>query len=58
LRIEVDYIYFITGLSHRGEVVNLKAQGARGGRIMEEYIATNFIVGIEKVGIQLPIRVI
>jgi len=28
LRIEVDDIYFITGLSRQGEVVNLKSQGA------------------------------
>jgi hypothetical protein len=31
LRIEVDDIYFIKGLSCRGEVVDLKAQGAGGG---------------------------
>jgi hypothetical protein len=41
LRIEVNDIYFITGLSHRGEVVNLKAQGAGGGMNIEEYIATH-----------------
>jgi hypothetical protein len=28
LRIEVEDIYFLTGLSHRGEVVNLKSWGA------------------------------
>jgi hypothetical protein len=27
LRIEVDDTYFLTGLSHRGEVVNLKSWG-------------------------------
>jgi hypothetical protein len=36
LRIEVDEIYFITGLSRRGEVVNLKARGVGGGMTMEE----------------------
>jgi hypothetical protein len=36
LRIEVDNIYFITRLSLRGEVVNLKSQGTGGGRTMEE----------------------
>ena len=36
LRIEVDDIYFITILSHWGEVVNLKAPGDRGGMTMEE----------------------
>jgi hypothetical protein len=33
LRIEVEDIYFLTGLSRRGEVVNLKAQGAGDHRI-------------------------
>jgi len=28
LSIEVEDIYFLTRLSHRGEVVNLKARGA------------------------------
>jgi hypothetical protein len=58
LRIEVDDIYFITGLSHRGEVVNLKARGAGGGMTMEEYISTHCVAGTDKVGSQLPIRVI
>jgi hypothetical protein len=58
LRIEVDDIYFITGLSHRGEMVNIKARGAGGGRTMEEYITTYCIADTEKVGSQLPIRVI
>ena len=58
LRIEVDNIYFITRLSFRGEVVNLKARGARGGMTMEEYISTHCVVGTDKVGIQLPIRAI
>jgi hypothetical protein len=39
-------------------MVNLKAQGAGGGRTMEEYIATHYVVGTEKVGSQLPIRAI
>jgi hypothetical protein len=30
-RIEVEDIYFLTGLLHWGEVVNLKSQGARSG---------------------------
>jgi hypothetical protein len=58
LRIEVDDIYFITGLSRRGEVVNLKARGAGGGMTMEEYISTHCVAGTDKVGSQLPIRVI
>jgi hypothetical protein len=31
LRIEIEDIYFLTDLSHRGEVVNLKARGYRSG---------------------------
>jgi hypothetical protein len=58
LRIEVEDIYFLTGLSRRGEVVNLKAQGAGSGMKIEEYIATHCIAGTEKVGSQLPIRAI
>jgi hypothetical protein len=54
----VDDIYFIIGLSCRGEMVNIKARGARGGRNMEEYIATYCVADTEKVGSQLPIRVI
>ena len=38
LRLEVEDIYFIIGLSSRGEVVNLKAQGVGGGLTIEEYI--------------------
>jgi hypothetical protein len=58
LRFEVDDIYFITRLSCRGEVVNIKAYEAGGGMTMEEYIATHCVAGIDKVGSQLPIRVI
>jgi hypothetical protein len=58
LRIEVEDIYFITGLSRRGEVVNLKARGAGSGMNIEDYIATHCVAGTEKVGSQLPIRAI
>jgi hypothetical protein len=58
LRIEVEDIYFLTGLSCRGEVVNLKARGAGSGMNIEDYIATHCIAGTEKVGSQLPIRAI
>jgi hypothetical protein len=58
LRIEVEDIYFLTGLSRRGEVVNLKSQGAGSGMNIEDYIATHCIAGTEKVGSQLPIRAI
>jgi hypothetical protein len=58
LSIELYDIYFITGLSHRGKVVNLNARGARGGMTMEDYIATHFVAGADKVGSQLHIRTI
>jgi hypothetical protein len=56
LMIEVDDIYFIVGLSRQGEVENIKAWGVGGGMIMEEYIATHCVAGIDKLGSQLPIK--
>jgi hypothetical protein len=58
LRIEVEDIYFLTGLSHQGEVVNLKAEGVGRTMKIEEYIDAHCVVGTEKVGSQLPIRAI
>jgi hypothetical protein len=58
LRIEVEDIYFLTGLSHRGEVVNLKSRGAGSGMKIEEYIDAHCIAGTPKVGSQVPIRAI
>jgi hypothetical protein len=58
LRIEVEDIYFLTRLSHRGEVVNLEAWGVGSGLNIEDYIATHCIVWTEKVGRELPIRAI
>jgi hypothetical protein len=58
LRIEVDDIYFLIGLSHRGEVVNLKSWRDGGGMNIEDYIATHCVASIDKVGSQLPIGVI
>jgi hypothetical protein len=54
--LQVDDIYFITGLSRRGEVVNLKSQGDGGGMTMEDYISTHYVAGTDKVGSQLPIK--
>ena len=56
LRIEVEDIYFLTSLSRRGEVVNLKSCGAGSGMKIEEYIDAHCVVGTPKVGIQVPIR--
>jgi hypothetical protein len=55
LRIEVEDIYFLTGLSRKGEEVNLKARGTGSGMKIEEYIDTHCGAGTPKVGIQLPI---
>ena len=55
LRIEFEDIYFLMGLSRRGEVVNLKARGAGSGMNIEEYIDAHCIVGSKKVGSQIPI---
>jgi hypothetical protein len=56
LRIEVEDIYFLTGLSCRGEVVNLKSRGVGSGMNIEDYIITHCVADIEKVKIQLPSR--
>ena len=55
LRIEVEDIYFLTGLSRRCEVVNLKSWRAGSGMKIEEYIAAHCIAGTKKVGSQLAI---
>ena len=38
ITIEVEDIYFITGLSRRGELVNLNSCGPEGGLTIDEYI--------------------
>ena len=59
LTIEVEDIYFITGLSRRGEVVNLRYQGGPGGGLtIDEYIAVYYFPDTEKVGIQVPTNAI
>ena len=51
LTIEVEDIYFITGLSRRGEVVNLRSRGGPGsGLTIVEYIAVYCYPYTEKVG--------
>ena len=55
LTIEVEDIYFITGLSQRGDMVNLRARGGPGhGITIDEYIAVYCYPEIEKLGIQVP----
>ena len=59
LTIEVEDIYFITGLSRRGETVNLRARGGPGhGLTIDEYIAVYCYPETEKVGIQVPTNAI
>jgi hypothetical protein len=58
LRIQVEDIYFLTGLSRQGEVVNLKSRGAGSGMKIKEYIDAHCVAGTPKVGSQLPIRAI
>ena len=54
LSIEVENIYFITGLSRRGEVVNIRSRGPGGGLTIDEYIVVYYLPDTEKVGIQIP----
>ena len=54
LNLEVEDIYFIIGLSHRGMVVNLRARGLGGGLRIEDYIAIYYLPNTEKVGNQIP----
>ena len=53
LTIEVEDIYFITGLSRWGEVVNLRSRGPGGGLTIDEYIAVNYFSDMKKVGSQI-----
>ena len=50
LNIEIEDIYFITGLSQQGEVVNLWYRGPRGGLTIGEYIVVYYYLDTEKVG--------
>ena len=54
LTIDIEDIYFITGLSWRGEVLNLHSHGPRGGLTIDEYIVVYCFSDTKKVGIQIP----
>ena len=58
LRIEVEDIYFITGLSCLGKVVNIRARGVGGGLTIYEYITVYCVSNTEKMGSKVPINVI
>ena len=51
LTIEVEDIYFITGLSRRGEVVNLHYHEPGGGLTIDKYIAMYYYLDMKKVRI-------
>ena len=52
--IEVDDIYFLTGLSRRGEVIEFGSQGG-GGKPMESHIRDLCAEGTRRQGGKLPI---
>ena len=54
LSIEVEDIYFITGLSRRGEIVNLRSGEPGGGLTIDEYIVVYCFPKTENVGSQIP----
>jgi hypothetical protein len=58
LRIEVKDIYFLSGISRRGEVLDLKSHGVGSGMKVEEYIEAHCDAGTPMVGSQIPIRAI
>ena len=49
----MEDIYFIIGLSLRGEVVNLHSHGPGGGLTIDEYIVVYYFSGREKAGSQI-----
>ena len=53
LSIEFKDIYFIIGLSRRGEMVNLRSHGLGGGLTIDEYIVVYCFTDTEKVGSQI-----
>ena len=59
LTIEVEDIYFITGLSRWGELVNLHSRGGPGGGLtIDEYITVYYYLDTEKVGSHVPTNAI
>ena len=56
LTIEIEDIYFITGLSRWGEVVNLRSDRPGGGLTIDEYIVVYCFLETEKVGSQIPTK--
>ena len=55
LQIDLEDIYFITGLSQKGDAVNLKER-AQGGLNVSNYIDIYYTPGTDKVRSQIPIK--
>ena len=55
LRVKIEDIYFIIGLSRRGEPVNFQHK-ATGGLNVEDYIRVYYAEGTQKIRTQTPIR--
>ena len=53
VNIELKDIYFIVGLSRRGEMVNLQSHGPGGVLTIDEYIAMYYFSDMKKVGSQI-----
>jgi hypothetical protein len=58
LRFKVEDIYFLTRLSHRGEVVDLKSCRAGNGMNFKEYIEAHCVARTPIMGSQIPIQAI
>lgn len=57
LTLEVEDIYFLIGLSHWGESINLPRMSLCGGTLtIEDYIDTYYLYVIQKMSLQVPIR--
>ena len=54
LSIEVEDIYFIIGLSHKGEVVSLQSHIPGSEITIDEYIDVYYVLDMEKVGRSNP----
>ena len=52
---DIEEIYFLTRLSHRGKEVNIWTRPHRGF-LVQYYIVTYYGAHIEKIGSQLPIK--
>lgn len=55
LQIEVEDIYFITGLSRQGEVVNMNGKASKELNV-DDYIVVYCALRTQKVGSQIPLK--